>query len=240
VLSGVSRVAVLEVLRSSDGPMDVPAIAELVGLHGNTVRSHLDQLVEVGLVESEVQVRTTPGRPRLLFRAVTTPAARTEDSYKLLAEILANGIHDREPEPGSVAAEAGRRWGHEIELRGGATTGPVDSVRAVDRVVALLGDVGFAPTIGEARGPASGETRGPASSEARDTSTVIELHACPFYDVARERPDVVCAVHLGLIQGALDQMQAPPVALRLEPFVRPDLCLVHISPASAGSDEVVA
>jgi predicted ArsR family transcriptional regulator len=232
VLSGVSRVAVLEVLRSSDGPMDVPAIAELVGLHGNTVRSHLDQLVEAGLVESEVPVRTSPGRPRLLFHAVTTSTAKTEDSYQLLAEILANGIHDGEPEPGSVAAEAGRRWGHEIELRGDVSTDPVDSARAVDRVVALLGDVGFAPTIGEIRSPGSGE--------ARDTATVIELHRCPFYDVAREHPDVVCAVHLGLIQGALDQMQAPPVTLRLEPFVRPDLCLVHISPASVSSDEVVA
>jgi len=231
VLSGASRVAVLEVLRSSDGPMDVPAIAELVGLHGNTVRSHLDQLVEAGLVESDVQVRTTPGRPRLLFCAVTAPAAKTEGSYKLLAEILAKGIHDGEPEPGSVAAEAGRRWGHEIELRGGLSAEPIDSVRAVARVVALLGDVGFAPTIGEVRGPGPGE--------ARDTATVIEVHACPFYDVAREHPDVICAVHLGLIQGALDQMQAPPVALRLEPLVRPDLCLVHISPASPSSDEVV-
>jgi predicted ArsR family transcriptional regulator len=232
VLSGVSRVAVLEVLRSSDGPLDVPAIAERVGLHANTVRSHLDQLVEAELVESEVQVRTSPGRPRLLFRAVTPPTATTEDSYKLLAEILANGIHDGEADPGSVAAEAGRRWGHEIELRGDVGTSPVDSARAVDRVVALLGDVGFAPTIGEVGSL--------GSSEAHDTATVVELHACPFYDVAREHQDVVCAVHLGLIQGALDQMKAPPVALRLEPFVRPDLCLVHLVPVPVRSGEGVA
>ena len=232
MLSGASRVAVLEVLRSSDGPMDVLAIAELVGLHGNTVRWHLDQLVEAGLVESDVQVRATPGRPRLLFCAVTAPAAKTEGTYKLLAEVLAKGIHDGGPEPGSVAAEAGRRWGHEIGLRGGLTAEPIDSAGAVARVVALLGDVGFAPTIGEVRG------HGPGG--ARDTATVIEVHACPFYDVAREHPDVICAVHLGLIQGALDQMQAPPVALRLEPLVRPDLCLVHISPDAVRSDEVLA
>lgn len=232
MLSGVSRVAVLEVLRSSDGPLDVLAIAERVGLHANTVRSHLDQLVEAELVESEVQVRTSPGRPRLLFRAVTPPAFATEDSYQLLAEILADGIHGGEADPGSVAAEAGRRWGREIELRGDVGTRPVDSARAVDRVVVLLGDVGFAPTIG-----GFGSL---GSSEAHDTATVVELHACPFYDVAREHPDVVCAVHLGLIQGALDQMKAPPVAVRLEPLVRPDLCLVHLAPVPVRSGEGVA
>ena len=232
VLSGVSRVAVLEVLRASDAPLDVPTIAERVGLHANTVRSHLDQLVEAELVDSQVQVRTSPGRPRLLFSAVTPPTGATEESYKLLAEILADGIHDGEADPGSLAAEAGRRWGHEIELRGDAGTSPLDSARAVDRVVALLGDVGFAPTIGEASG------RG--SSEAPDTATVVELHACPFYDVARAHPDVVCAVHLGLIEGALDRMQAPPVAVRLEPLVRPDLCLVHLAPVPVRSGEGVA
>jgi hypothetical protein len=29
----------------------------------------------------------------------------------------------------------------------------------------------------------------------------------------------------------LGQMQAPPATIRLEPFVRPDLCLVHMAPA---------
>ena len=72
VLAGVSRVAVLQALRAGAGSLDVQAIAEQVGLHTNTVRSHLDQLMEAGLVESAVQERTTPGRPRLLFRATAT------------------------------------------------------------------------------------------------------------------------------------------------------------------------
>ena len=64
MLSGASRVAVLEVVRASAGPLDAQAIAEQVGLHANTVRSHLDQLTKADLVESEVQVRTSPG-PRV-------------------------------------------------------------------------------------------------------------------------------------------------------------------------------
>lgn len=229
VLSGVSRVAVLEVLRVSAGPLDVQTLAALVGLHPNTVRSHLDQLVEAGLVESAVQTRKTPGRPRLLFCATAPPDAGPESSYQVLAEILANGIREGGPAPGSVAAEAGRRWGHQVERRRDGGVDPVDDARALDRIVTLLDDVGFAPAIAAAApSPTAGAG---AAASARVEATVIELHRCPFYDVAREHTDVVCAVHLGLIQGALDQMQAPPTTIRLEPFVRPDLCLVHIGPA---------
>jgi predicted ArsR family transcriptional regulator len=222
VLAGVSRVAVLQTLRENAGWLDVQAIAEQVGLHTNTVRSHLDQLMEAGLVESAVQERTTPGRPRLLFGATETPGAGPQDSYKVLAEILASGIRQGQPAPAAVAAQAGRRWGQHLEQQGGASTEPVDSGRAVERIVALLDEVGFAPRIGDSHA---------ATVDDAGAATVIEVHRCPFYDVAREHTDVVCAVHLGLIQGALGQMQAPPATIRLEPFVRPDLCLVHMAPA---------
>ena len=107
VLAGVSRVAVLEALRVNAELLDVQTIAEQVGLHTNTVRSHLDQLMDAGLVESEVQDRKTPGRPRLLFRATATPGAGAEDSYKILAEVLASGIRDSEPIPRGAGGKAG-------------------------------------------------------------------------------------------------------------------------------------
>jgi len=229
VLAGVSRVAVLQALRVNGGLLDVQIIAKQVGLHTNTVRSHLDQLMDAGLVESEVQERKTPGRPRLLFRATPTPGRDgPEDSYRVLAEILASGIRDGEPAPAVLAEKAGWRWGQRLEQQGGRSTEPLDSGRALDRVVALLDEVGFAPRVSRAT---AARTLSGATGNAAGNATVIEVHQCPFYDIAREHTDVVCAVHLGLIQGALDQMQAPPSSVRLEPFVRPDLCLVHIASA---------
>ena len=224
MLAGVSRVAVLQALRVNAGPLDVQAIAEQVGFHTNTVRSHLDQLMEAGLVESAVQERTRPGRPRLLFRATMTGGDGPGDSYKVLAEILASGIRDGEPVPSTVSANAGRRWGQHHQERSVASVEPVDSGRALVRVAALLDDMGFAPRVGE---PASGLTE----VGTADSAMLIEVHRCPFYDIAREHTDVVCAVHLGLIQGSLDRLQALPATVRLEPFVRPDLCLVYLTPA---------
>jgi predicted ArsR family transcriptional regulator len=232
-LAGVSRVAILEVLRAGMAAQDVQAIAAQVGLHTNTVRTHLDQLVEAGLVESSVEVRTTPGRPRALFRASASAPAAEADSYKLLAGILASTIDAGAPVPGvpvpgTAAAEAGRRWGRTVVASDGPAHGSVDAAHGVERIVALLDEVGFAPRV-SASSPTGPTFQSGDGAQVR--ATVIELHRCPFRDVALEHADVVCGVHLGLMQGALEQMGAPAASIRLEPFVRPGLCLAHVSPA---------
>lgn len=81
---------------------------------------------------------------------------------------------------------------------------------AVGRLVDLLDDSGFAPE---------------RSSGAGDA---IRLRRCPFGSLAHSRRDVVCGVHLGLMQGALEELGEPFGDVRLEPFVRPDLCLAHV------------
>jgi len=220
VLSGVSRVAVLEVVRE-DGPLDVQAIAERVGLHPNTVRAHLDQLMAARLVESSVSPRTTPGRPRLNFAAVAGVTTDPEVSYRLLAGLLAGAVGASTPVPGAVAADLGKRWGQQVvRIPDVPDDREVADDVAVERLVALLGDVGFEP-----------------GSPVVGGSTVIELHRCPFVEVAREHRDVVCGVHLGLMQGALEQLHARPTTVRLEPFVRPDLCLVHLTTETAGTQD---
>ena len=60
----------------------------------------------------------------------------------------------------------------------------------------------------------------------------IRLRACPFRDAAREHPQVVCAVHRGLIEQLLEPSGTRS---RLVPFAEPDLCLVTLEPALAAS-----
>jgi predicted ArsR family transcriptional regulator len=81
----------------------------------------------------------------------------------------------------------------------------------MERVVRMLDDIGFQPEL-----VAGGSE--------------IRLRHCPFHELARDRPEVVCSIHLGLIRGALQQLGAPEEALRLVPFVTPTLCVVEIGP----------
>jgi predicted ArsR family transcriptional regulator len=57
----------------------------------------------------------------------------------------------------------------------------------------------------------------------------ILLHACPFHAVASKHPNVVCAMHLGLLKQTLADFDAPVEAIKLDPFVTPHLCIAHLA-----------
>jgi len=59
------------------------------------------------------------------------------------------------------------------------------------------------------------------------------LRHCPFLELAETSAQVVCPVHLGLMQGAMDAWGAPVDVDRLDAFVEPDLCLAHLTPVPA-------
>ncbi|HSP52853.1 MAG TPA: helix-turn-helix domain-containing protein [Cryobacterium sp.] len=231
-LSGISRVAILELLRSSDEPLDVPSLATRVGLHPSTVRSHLDRLVTVGLAVETVEARSRPGRPRLLYSAEAPVGEVPEDSYRLLAGILAGSLAASGKSGVDDATAAGRNWGSELVQRGDAhpaadsgPSAPVDGGTATLRIVEILDEVGFSPKL---RAPEPGLSVGSDPAEV-----VIELHRCPFLDVAKHNSDVVCSVHRGLMEGALERMHAPAVRVTLEPFARPGVCLAHLTGPAA-------
>lgn len=214
-LAGASRVRVLEFLRTVARPVSAPEAAEQVGLHPNTVRLHLERLADAGLVERTTEHRTGPGRPRLLFAARPVPSdasTRSEDGegYRTLAGILAGQLAQRSAAP-EEAARAGAAWARSLpqEFRGQA---PASAERATGQLVHLMDRLGFAPSTPVAGAP-------------------IELHRCPFSEVAAQHPDVVCGVHLGLIEAVLDDLDAPLRAARLEPFAAPGLCRAHLRPA---------
>ena len=59
--------------------------------------------------------------------------------------------------------------------------------------------------------------------------TSINLHHCPFRELAVGYPDVVCGAHPGFIQGALTELGTMVSATRLLPFVTPGLCVTTLT-----------
>lgn len=211
-LAEVSRVRILEELQRSRRPLDAAEVAERVGLHQNTVRSHLEILRQAGMVGAESERRGTPGRPRLVYRATAATQAEEPTGFRLLAYILAGYLSASAADPSAVATEAGRAWGRYLVERP-APFARMTRQEALERVVELLDRLEFAPKLVQ-----DGETR-------------IDLHHCPFRDLAVAHPEITCAVHLGLIRGALAEMGAPIEGERLDPFVTPSLCVAHFEEA---------
>lgn len=216
VTMGPRRAEVLARLREAQGPLTVAAVAEQTGLHVNTARFHLDGLVGDGLAERTSEERDTPGRPRILYSA--RAEALGPRSFGLLAEML-TGLVASLDGAGPAAVDAGRAWGRHLVERP-APSQRLDAQEATARLNRVLDAIGFQP-----------------SAHADGDDVEVRLHHCPFREVAERHTDVVCAIHLGLMQGALDEMRAPLDAESLDPFVTSNLCVARLRrTAVPGSD----
>jgi predicted ArsR family transcriptional regulator len=206
------RDEVLRVLAREARPLTIGEIARRLGIHPNTVRFHLDALSRSGQVERAESGPRSTGRPPLRFRAVRTMDPTGPRHYRLLAEILVQGLAAEPRQARRRAVEAGQAWGRRLaEPMTPDDPDGTDPADSVDRLMALLDDVGFAP-----------EPRGPV------TRREIGLRRCPFLELAEERSDIVCQVHLGMMQGAMQAWRSPLSVDRLDPFAEPDLCLTHL------------
>lgn len=204
-LSDVSRLRILEELRAR-GPIDARELGRRIGLHPNTIRSHVDLLMQARLVRTVSAAASGRGRPRMLYEALADPPTGQDGGYRLLARILASYLASID-QPQEVAETAGRAWGSYLLTERPQPFKEVSADEATHKVVQLFTELGFMPEAAERR---------------------ILLHRCPFREVAESHQEVVCAVHLGMLKGALAEMGAPIEATRLEPFVEPNLCIAHL------------
>lgn len=204
----------LAALSAAGGPVTLGMLSESTGLHINTLREHLDALVASSRVRRHQGQPAGPGRPRTLYEATADGPDRGHREYAGLARALASVIHRTSKDPRRDAAIAGEQWGRQLA----ADRAPLDrsgtrssAAGARRDVVAMLDEIGFAP-------------------ESDRTASVVRLTRCPLLESARQYPDVVCAVHLGIVRGALEEYDADPEPAELFPFSEPGACRLHLSP----------
>ncbi len=203
------RSDVLATLKSAAAPMTIAQLAADLAVHPNTVRFHLDTLLAEGRVERVEPDHRRPGRPPLLFRPVRRMNPGGPRRYRMLAEILTVGLAG-DPDASSKALDAGRAWGRRLGSETKTAHGPAEPVH---QLVGLLDELGFEPERNHVVGAGQ-----------------VGLRHCPFLELAENRSAVVCPIHLGLMQGALQSWNAPVTVDRLEPFAEPDLCLARLAP----------
>jgi predicted ArsR family transcriptional regulator len=193
------------VLRAADGPLGVAALAEATGLHPNTVRFHLDVLVRAGFVDERPDRRGVRGRPRGVY--VAAAPASDDEGFRLLAEVLVT--HLDEAGDGAAAQRAGRAWARRVMPASPAQ--PEEVATTTRRVVALFTEMGFDP-----------------AAVPHGHGHRVLLRACPFRALAEQHPGVVCALHLGLLQGLVERAAGGTVDAQLSPFVQPRLCAADL------------
>ena len=161
-LGDPTRHSLFRYIADATGPVGVAELTDHVRLNHNAVRQHLAVLKDAGLVTEEVEERSRPGRPRLLYRLHPEAAGRwgTPGAYAWLANLLSDAVR-RRAEPRQVGREDGRRRATEL-----AGTG-----EEVDLLEAEIARRGFRPTRVE-----------------RGRKVELVLGRCPFADVAASDP----------------------------------------------------
>ncbi len=193
-------------------------LAKRLGRHVTTIRFHVDQLLEGGLVTASDQ-RGEVGRPRRHYAASKgpVPTVSSDEGYRLLAELftqaMADGVHSAE--------EAGRHWvkhNEEKILPYCPTTEPASTagewLAKIGVVVDVLHDWGYQSSL---RTCDQGQT------------AEMEFTQCPFRDLARRNPGVACSIHRGLVRGTLELLGEQDADLKVVPFVEPELCTARIT-----------
>ena len=200
-----AQAQVLAVLDRAGAPLTVAELAEATDQHGNTVREHLDALVDLGLVERVKADSAGRGRPSYLYAVVTPAIARPA---LVLIAALAGELRRTAPDPAVAARELGRSVQPEVLVERPSgwvapTPYPADDGE-LSPLERHLADLGFAPEDG-----------------ADDT---MRLHTCPLVTVARADADVVCSFHAGLIdRWAADHDLGE---FDLHPFAEPGACTI--------------
>lgn len=215
------RARLYDCICDSDGPVGRDEAATAAGVGRALAAYHLDRLVQAGLLTAAYQRppgRRGPGagRPAKVYNrsgrefAVTVPPRE----YELAARLLAAAV---EADPGGCSLDllraGARREGRELARRsvhGGAGGGGQAGADAVRALQSALHEHGFEPRV--------------------DAGGAIRLRNCPFRALAIQRPQVVCAMNLALVEGMVEGPVEGMAAQGLHPALDPgpDRCCVAI------------
>ena len=201
------RRALFDAVRASDSPLSRDDAAATAGVPRSTAATHLDRLVDAGLLAVEfrrLSGRTGPGagRPAKLYRMapVERLGSLPERHYELAAELLA------------ASADAADREG--IPVRDALATQARQAGAAIATTHATLTSAlaacGYEPSA--------------------DGDGGLHLENCPFHALARRHTELICGANLELVRGIADAT-GDDRGVALEP--RAGHCCVAIRPRGA-------
>ncbi|MDQ3470444.1 MAG: helix-turn-helix domain-containing protein [Actinomycetota bacterium] len=195
VLGDNTRYAIYLEMARAARPLVTAEIAETLGLHPNTVRPHLERMREVGLLEVTTDARGEVGRPQHRYTlAADAPSLGLEPpTVPMLARMVLLMAQRLGASPADAVAVG--------TAEGAARATSYDTApSALEALVADLDRLGFDPVVTAA------EPVGVLEGLEDDADAVVAFANCPFADLARDHPDLVCGLHRGLVAGFVAHM----------------------------------
>ncbi|KZM78427.1 metalloregulator ArsR/SmtB family transcription factor [Cellulosimicrobium sp. I38E] len=246
-LASASRLTLLHALQER-GPMTLADLSREAALCPSATREHLQRLTDAGFVRGAPEVRTTRGRPRIFYEAIVGEHPPQDDGAtrrlgeSIVRAALARAVlgYDDAQDAADILPAQDRCGDDPAGATGLSRRGPGDLAGPARAAGRRLVDV--LRTAGQEAPEPTPENQLAAlddhlhqlglDPELEEDRLRFHLYRCPFLALAADREDVVCAVHLGLVQGVLAGVGGPVRAEALLPFVEPHHCVLQLSRAS--------
>ena len=202
-------------IRSTGGAVGRDEAAQVVDVSRNLAAFHLDRMASTGLLEVEYRRLSGrsgrgAGRPAKLYRvterrlAASVPASR----YALASTILATALEQKTA--GEEPAEAARRVAQRVgaELGGDLREHLAGAPSSLALAEAALEELGYEPVLHD---------------------DCIELHNCPFHELAASHRELTCAMNQALVASLLPAVGAGDLRAEGPRLWQPGHCCVRIT-----------
>ena len=167
------RLSVVRTLEERDRA-SLPELATAAGVHPNTLRPHVLELEAAGLLVSERRaLATSRGRPGIDYR-LSPLWDRVSADYLGVAELL-GVVLQRAGLRADQLRDVGNDWGRYL-------LGRPDSHEIESELPRVMGELGYEATVDDDQ---------------------LQLAKCPCPRVAPGRPELICLLAEGVVEGAL-------------------------------------
>jgi predicted ArsR family transcriptional regulator len=175
-----TRRSILLAFYADATPRSVDEVAAAAGVHRTVAFGHLERLLALGFLGTDRR-RGLPGKPAKLYRLVAGPLELHHPArqFATLAGLLAEGLQQFGAPGVEVARQAGRRQGAALATH--SASNPADALVPL----AVLG-----------------------ADYMVETDRVV-ARTCIFQEACAAAPEVVCNLHAGVIEGALEAAGTP-------------------------------
>ncbi len=180
-LGDSTRYQIFRFINDAHRPVYINELTDLLQVNHNAVRQHLAVLKDAQLVTDQLENRSKPGRPRLQYtlNSQVLGTRGTEGPYQTVAVLLAEVIKSNRS-PREIGRDAGKRRIQRVK-------GPKQNIIGILND-SLLTD-GFKPRTTQS-----------------DNGWDFVLENCPYVEVALVDPDTVCQIHLGFLEGLMEEL----------------------------------
>ena len=183
VLDAVADPVRLRIVRhlADRGSATLTELADVAGVHLNTIRAHVTALEEAEVLQSAQKAATGPGRPAAEYRLVDGWGLSSTDFLEL-AGLLASALVRNRPDDAALRA-TGAEWGRYLVGRPGYRDVATEMPRDVEPSVASLDGVGVFD-VDDLRLAADANRSGRAL-EARRAEAIVVAEVARCLDRAR-------------------------------------------------------